>query len=99
MSNKGDKTQSESRPRIFPKRIEKRSLSTAQHTDILAHGSDSKQSGDLRLGTASISTAQHTDILAHGSDSKQKSGGNQSGGGSDNGSSSQSDAKGSGGKS
>ena len=98
MSNKDDKTQSESRTGVSPKRIEKRSLSTAQHTNILAHGNDSKQSGDIRIGTASISTSQHTDILAKANDSKQ-SGGNQSGSGSDNGSSSQSEAKGSGGKS
>ena len=99
MSNKDDKTQSESRPEVSPKRIEKRSLSTAQHTDILGIGNDSKQSGGVRLKTASISTAQHTDVLASGNDSKQKNGGNQSSGGSDNVSSSQSEAKGSGEKS
>ena len=97
MSNKDDKTQSESRTGVSPKRIEKRSLSTAQHTNILAHGNDSKQSGDI-YSAGSISTSQHTAILAKANDSKQ-SGGNQSDGGSDNGSSSQSEAKGSGGKS
>ena len=98
MSNKDGKTQSESRPGVSPERIEKRSLSTAQHTNTLGSGKGSKQSGGGRAKTAARSTTQHTNTLGSGKGSKQ-SGVNKSDGGSDNSSSSQSGDKGSGGKS
>ncbi len=100
MSNKEDKTQSE--PRLEDTQTTPFSISTGKHTEALQgvkgreHGESWQGDGEIEIRSAS--SKHHTNLL-RGKEGRQSGSDNQSNGGSGNDSSSQSDGKGSGGKS